>query len=132
MKYLHAAVLAAALIASGWAVNAHAAEGYSDPSDLRTPGGAAPKSTWTIKSSDGSGNGQDPFGMRNSGVTMSTSTVTIKSSDGSGNGQDPFGMRAPGVTFVTPGSQLANQPVHRTQPLVHAHAPTVTNASPNG
>ena len=99
MNYLHAAVLATALIASGWAVNAHASEGYSDPSDLRT---------------------------------SRMPTVTIKPADGGSNAQDPFGMRTRGITFADPGTQLAGQPVHRTQPLAHAHAPTVTNASPNG
>ena len=87
----------------GGAVYAHASEAFSDPSDLRGPG-----------------------------VTDSISAVTIKPADGGSNGQDPFGMRTRGVAFASPSTQLANQPVHRTQPRVHAHAPTVTNANPNG
>jgi hypothetical protein len=65
----------------GWAVYAHASEGYSDTSDLRTPG-----------------------------VTVSSSTVTIKSSDGSLNFGDPYGMKAPlGQTYRMPRVNTAIQ-----------------------
>ena len=83
-------ILLVAVALCGWAICAHASDGYSDPSDFRAPGITFPTSGATINMRD-----TNPFDMSGDQTTY--------------RGSDMVDGATPGVTYGSSGGQLATQ-----------------------